>query len=210
MEKDSILYKIEKIINILESTYKPFDFTDRNPFKVLIITILSQRTKDTNTALSSKQFFEIVNSPEDVLKIDSKIIEEAIKPSGFYKIKTKRIIEISKQLIEKYKGKVPSTREELLKFKGVGRKTANAVLAFAFNKPALVVDTHVHRISNRLGLIKSKNPEQTEEKLSKIIPIKYWIRVNKLFVVHGQKICRPIKPKCNECKLINFCAQKFK
>lgn len=209
MKKKSTSFKIERIVDILQSTYELFEFSNRDPFKVLITTILSQRTRDENTALSSKRFFKIINSPEDVLKIDSKIIEETIKPCGFYKVKTKRIIEISRQLVENYGGKVPQEREELLKFKGVGRKTANAVLAFAFNKPAIVVDTHVHRISNRLGLVKSKSPEQTEYELSKIVPVKYWALINKLFVVHGQKICRPINPKCNECKIISLCERNI-
>ena len=209
MKREFTSSKVEKIIFILQSNYKPFEFPDQDPFKVLVTTILSQRTKDENTALSSKGFFKIVNSPEDVLKIDPEVIEEIIKPCGFYKVKAKRIIEISKQLVENYEGKVPQEREELLKFKGVGRKTANAVLAFAFNKPAIVVDTHVHRISNRLGLVKSKNPEQTEYELSKIVPIKYWALINKLFVIHGQKICRPINPKCSECKIKDLCERNI-
>ncbi|MCP2519274.1 endonuclease III [SCandidatus Aminicenantes bacterium Aminicenantia_JdfR_composite] len=209
MNKNSLPRKVESIIAILKSHYKPFEFSSRDPFKVLITTILSQRTRDENTALASKRFFEVVRSPEDVLKLDPKIIEETIKPSGFYKVKAKRIIEISKQLVNNYGSKVPFKKEELLKFKGVGRKTANAVSAFAFNKPAIVVDTHVHRISNRLGLINSKNPEQTEYELSKIVPKKYWILINKLFVIHGQKICRPINPKCSECKITNFCDKKI-
>jgi endonuclease-3 len=209
LNKNSLPRKVESIIAILKSHYKPFEFSSRDPFKVLITTILSQRTRDENTALASKRFFEVVRSPEDVLKLDPKIIEETIKPSGFYKVKAKRIIEISKQLVNNYGSKVPFKKEELLKFKGVGRKTANAVSAFAFNKPAIVVDTHVHRISNRLGLINSKNPEQTEYELSKIVPKKYWILINKLFVIHGQKICRPINPKCSECKITNFCDKKI-
>ena len=199
--------RINEIFHILTQNYKPFSFTSHDPFKVLITTILSQRTKDKNTALASSRLFKIISSPEDVLKINPEVIEEAIKSSGFYKIKTKRIINICKQLLENYNGKVPSSIEKLLKFEGVGRKTANAVLSFAFNKPAIVVDTHVHRISNRLGLIKSKTPDQTEAELRKILPLRYWSLINKLFVVHGQKICRPINPKCNECPLKKYCAQ---
>ncbi|MFQ6083385.1 MAG: endonuclease III domain-containing protein [Candidatus Aminicenantia bacterium] len=199
---------IKQIFKILRENYKPFNFDSREPFKVLVTTILSQRTRDEKTALASRQLFKIIKNPKDVLKIDPELIEKAIKPSGFYKVKTKRIIDISKQLVENHNCRVPTTIEELLKFKGVGRKTANAVLSFAFNKPAIVVDTHVRRISNRMGLVKTKTPEQTEMELRKVLPKEYWADINELLVLHGQTICRPIKPRCNECEIEKYCEKR--
>jgi endonuclease-3 len=138
-------------------------------------------------------------------KANIKEVRKLIRPVGFYKIKSKRIIEISRILIENFDGKVPNEVEKLLSLPGVGRKTANCVLVYAFNKPAIPVDTHVHRISNRIGLVHTKNPLETEVELRKVIPRKYWLKINKLLVSFGQTICNPINPKCYECSIKNFC-----
>lgn len=196
--------KIEKIIEILRNDYKEFFYNNSDPFKVLIATILSQRTKDEKTKIAEEKLFKEISSPHDALNIPVEKIEELIKDVGFYKTKAKRIKEISKILVEKYNGKVPENIDDLLKLKGVGRKTANCVLLFAYKKNAIPVDTHVHRISNRIGLVSTKTPEETEIQLRKI-PEKYWKFINYLFVQHGQKVCNPKNPKCNECKISKIC-----
>ena len=144
-------------------------------------------------------------TPEDFAKLDPKVLEKAIYPVGFYANKAKQIVELSKELVEKYNSKVPDEIEELVKFNGVGRKTANLVLSEGFHKPAICVDVHVHRISNRLGYVKTKNPEETEFALRKKLPQKYWIDINSLLVTHGQNICKPINPKCEQCPIKDYC-----
>lgn len=175
------------------------------PFKSLISTILSQRTKDENTDKASKMLYSYYDTPKKLANAKLEYIEKLIRPSGFYRVKAKRIKNVSRILIEKYNGKVPDDIEKLLSLPGVGRKTANCVLVYGFRKAAIPVDTHVHRISNRIGLVKTKTPEQTEKKLEKLIPKKHWLDVNELFVKHGQNICRPIKPLCFKCPLKKIC-----
>ncbi|RUM47051.1 MAG: endonuclease III [Hydrogenothermus sp.] len=177
----------------------------RDPYKVLISTIISLRTKDEITAESSKRLFEKADNPYDMVKLSEEEIASLIYPAGFYKNKAKQIKQISKEIIEKYNGKVPDTLEELLKFKGVGRKTANLVLSEGFGKPAICVDIHVHRICNRLGFVKTKTPEETEFKLMKKVPKEYWNKINKLLVAFGQTICKPISPFCSKCPVENYC-----
>jgi endonuclease-3 len=195
--------KIGKIIKILEKEYPSF-FETSDPFEVLITTVLSQRTRDENTEIASKNLFKKYKTPEQLAKIPLHELEKIIKPVGFYRQKAKRIKEISKILIEKYNGNVPNRIEQLLSLPGVGRKTANCVLVYGFKIPAIPVDVHVHVISNRLGLVKTKRPEQTETELMKITPLKYWLKLNELLVSHGKKICRA-KPKCDVCKLKRYC-----
>ncbi|ODS40286.1 MAG: hypothetical protein A7315_09040 [Candidatus Altiarchaeales archaeon WOR_SM1_79] len=195
---------IKRIINILKGDYEEFSHPD-DPFRVLITTILSQRTRDEKTHEASENLFKIISTPEDVLKIDPGEVEKAIKQVGFYRVKARTIIDVSKTLIENHGGKVPDTMEELLKLKGVGRKTANCVLLFAYNEDSIPVDTHVHRISNRLGLVKTKTPEETERELRKVLPKKYWKDINCLFVSHGKNVCLPIKPRCEGCKIRGYC-----
>lgn len=178
---------------------------DGNPFKVLISCLLSLRTKDYVTKEASIRLFNLSDKPEGLLKTRLSDIEKAIYPVGFYKVKAKRIKEICKDLIDNYKGDVPDELAELLKLKGVGRKTANLVLTLGYNKPGICVDTHVHRISNRLGYVKTKTPEETELELRKKLPKKYWKIYNDLLVTYGQNICLPVSPKCSECKIINYC-----
>ena len=150
---------------------------------------------------------ELGSTPQDFSKIDLKTLQEAIYPVGFYQNKAKQIIDLSREIVEKYNSKVPNTIEELTKFKGVGRKTANLVLAKGFNIPAICVDVHVHRITNRLGYVKTKTPDETEMKLRKILPKKYWIDFNTLLVTHGQNICKVQKPQCEKCSICGFCKE---
>ena len=177
----------------------------RTPFQILISTIISARTKDEITAEASKRLFKLADNPEDMLKLSEEEIAKAIYPAGFYKTKAKSIKSVSKDIIEKFNGKVPDNLEDLLKLKGVGRKTANLVLALSFKKPAICVDTHVHRITNRIGFVESKTPEETEFQLMEKVPKEYWNKINDLFVAFGQTICKPIKPKCNICPIKEYC-----
>lgn len=175
------------------------------PFTVLISTILSQRTRDENTIKATNQLFSIYKTPEELARAPVEKIEELIRPSGFYKIKAGRVKEVAKIIYERYDGRVPRDEKELLTLPGVGRKTANCVLVYGHGKEAIPVDTHVHRITNRLGLVKTKTPEKTEEELRKKVPRKYWLELNSLFVKFGQQICRPINPRCQECPVTGEC-----
>jgi endonuclease-3 len=178
---------------------------DGDPFKVLISCILSLRTKDTTTGPASLRLFSLADTPEKMLQLDLKQIEQAIYPVGFYRNKAGQIMEICRQLIEKYDGNVPESIEELLKFKGVGRKTANLVVTLGFGKPGICVDTHVHRICNRWGYVNTKTPEETEFRLREILPEKYWLRINDLLVTFGQNLCKPVSPFCSKCPVYGFC-----
>ncbi len=177
----------------------------RDPFKVLISTILSLRTKDETTSGASRRLFKIADNPKDMLALSSEEIENAIYPVGFYRNKTKIIQDVCEILIERYDSKVPDDIDELLKLKGVGRKTANLVVTLGYGKPGVCVDTHVHRISNRWGFIETKTPFETEMTLRERLPERYWMDYNSLLVAFGQTICRPISPKCTECKIESFC-----
>jgi endonuclease-3 len=213
MRKIMDLKTFEKAFRILKKESKNWNapvvaFMGRNgndPFKILISTILSLRTKDQTTAQASDRLFKVADTPEKILKLSEKGIEELIYPVGFYRNKAKIIKEIAKILVEKFNSKVPDDLETLLSFKGVGRKTANLVLSEGFGKSAICVDVHVHRISNRIGLVKTKNSEETEFKLMEILPKKYWKEINFVLVAFGQTICKPVKPKCNQCPIIKYC-----
>lgn len=178
---------------------------DGDPYKILIGTILSARTRDETTAQVIKMLFSEFRNPDEVSRADLKDIKKLIQKIGFYNVKATRIKEVSKILVEKYNSKVPSNLEDLLAFPGVGRKTANCVLVYGFRKPAIPVDIHVHRISNRIGIVNTKKPEETEIDLQKSIDRRYWTGVNETFVTFGQNICLPIKPKCNLCQLTKIC-----
>ncbi len=205
--------KIDIIIKILKKEVKKFkepivtkfsiDFND--PFIILISTVLSQRTKDKITERASERLFNKARTPYDILKLKVEEIEELIYPVGFYKIKARRIKEISRKLIEEYNGKVPDNLEELLKIEGVGRKTANLVITLGFNKDGICVDTHVHRISNRIGYVNTETPFETEMELRKKLPKKYWKIYNDLLVTWGQNICKPVKPLCEKCAISRYC-----
>jgi endonuclease-3 len=205
--------EIESIVKTLEQFTKRFiepvigrvARQKRDPYRILIGTILSLRTKDQTTARAAERLFSVADSPQSMLGLSQADIEKLIYPVGFYHRKASEIIEISKLLIEKFDGKVPDSTEELLSLPGVGRKTANLVLNEGFNKPAICVDTHVHRISNRLGLVRTKTPEQTEIALMKILPQKYWISINPILVTFGQNVCKPVLPLCSTCPVKDKC-----
>jgi endonuclease III len=174
-------------------------------FKILIGTILSSRTRDEKTTKIVNNLFGRFKNAKELAEVDIDEIKTIIHSIGFYNVKAKRIKEVSQLIVEKFDGKVPDHIEGLLELPGVGRKTANCVLVYGFNKPAIPVDIHVHRISNRIGLVNTKTPEKTEIELSRIISKKYWTEVNHTFVMYGQNICLPIKPNCKICKLKKIC-----
>ena len=176
-----------------------------NPFKVLISTMLSARTKDEVTAAASERLYAVADTAPKLALLPVEQIEKLIYPVGFYKTKAPKLKAAAAKILNEYDGKVPARLDELLKFDGVGRKTANLVLGEAFNKEAICVDVHVHRISNRLGLIKTANPFETEMALQKILPKKHWIRYNTYLVAHGQNTCKPIKPRCQDCLISRYC-----
>jgi len=178
---------------------------ETGPFSILIGTILSARTKDETTTKAVKALFLKYKNPEDLANAKIKDVEKIIRSIGFFHVKSKRIVEVAKIIHQKYKDKVPEDLDTLVQLPGVGRKTANCVLVYAFEKPAIPVDIHVHRISNRLGLVDTKNPEDTEQELMKKIDKKYWIDINDTFVMYGQNICKPISPMCDVCKIKKSC-----
>ncbi len=178
---------------------------DGDPFKILIGTILSARTRDEVTTAVIKALFSRFKNPEELSRANLSDIKKLIQRIGFYNVKASRLKEVSQLIIKKYNGEIPSNLNDLLTLPGVGRKTANCVLVYGFKKAAIPVDIHVHRISNRIGIVNTKNPEETENVLQKSIDKKYWIRVNETFVTFGQNICLPINPKCNVCQLTKMC-----
>ena len=181
------------------------DSEEGDPFRILIGTILSHRTRDENTTRATENLFSRYKTPRALAEADPDDVRRLIKPSGFYNMKTKNIIKASRQLVTEFGGRVPDNEEDLLKIHSVGRKTANCVLVYAFSKPAIPVDTHVHRISNRLGLVKTKKPEETEEELVKTVPRRHWLELNDLFVRFGQTTCKPVGPHCPSCTLSRAC-----
>ena len=178
---------------------------DRDPFKVLVSCILSLRTQDKTTGEASERLFALASSPEEMASLTTSTIQKAIYPVGFYKIKAKTIKTISQTIAYKYGGKVPDEIDDLLKLKGVGRKTANLVITLGFNKYGICVDTHVHRITNRWGYVKTRTPEETEFALREKLPKKYWKEINGLLVAFGQNICKPISPLCSICGINKYC-----
>lgn len=179
----------------------------KDPFKVLITTIMSARTKDEVTESAARKLFLKVNSPQDLEKLTVEQIEKLIFPVGFYHEKAKNLSKLPQALTELFKGKIPSTVEELILLPGVGRKTANLVVAVAFDKPAVCVDIHVHRIFNRLGYLKTKTPFETETELRNSLPVKYWTTFNSYFVSFGQHLCRPVNPFCDRCPIFKYCSR---
>jgi endonuclease-3 len=188
------------VVTLMAETYE-------SPFRVLISCILSLRTQDATTAKASHRLFAIADSPQAMVKLTAKKIARLIYPVGFYKTKALNILEMCQKMIDQYDGRVPDEIDELLKFKGVGRKTANLVVTLGYNKPGICVDTHVHRISNRWGYIKTATPEKTEIALRAKLPNRYWIEYNNLLVNFGQHLCRPISPLCSECPVKKYCRQ---
>lgn len=178
---------------------------DRDPFKVLISCVISLRTKDEVTREAAMRLFSKGNTPQQMVRLLPAQIEKLIYPAGFYRVKARNIREISTRLIDEYGGRVPDSIDELLKLPGVGRKTANLVVTLGYGKQGICVDTHVHRISNRLGYVHTKTPEKTEFALREKLPEQYWIEYNDLLVTYGQNICTPISPHCSTCRLLPTC-----
>jgi endonuclease-3 len=204
--------EVPEAMDILE---KHFHFTKRttlnrmrkkpNAFKILISCLLSLRTQDKNTEKASNNLFAVADTPETILKIPIKRLENLIFSSGHYKKKARVLKEVSEVILKKYKGQVPNKKEELLSIKGIGPKTANIVLSFAYGQQVLPIDTHCHRIPNRIGWVNTKIPEQTEKELEKILPKKYWKDFNSIFVLFGKTICKPISPLCSQCPIEKYC-----
>jgi len=211
MNKNKV--NIDKIIEILSIESKNWKvpvitliaLQNKDPFKVLISTIISLRTKDEVTIKSSKRLFKILTKPEDIYNLTTQDIQDAIYPAGFYQRKSIQIKDICIKLIEDFNSKVPNEIDTLLEFKGVGRKTANLVLTEGFQIPAMCVDTHVHRISNRFGYIKTKTADESEITLRKKLPLKHWNKYNTVLVAFGQQICKPISPWCSLCPVKKYC-----
>ena len=176
-----------------------------NPFKILVSTVLSHRTRDENTSKATNRLFSVIKTPQDLLNLKNDEIVDMIRTVGFYNVKAKRLKELALDLLKRFNGIVPRNLKDLLTLPAVGRKTANCVLVYGFNIPAIPVDTHVHRIANRLGLVCTNNPDETESELSQIVSRKYWLDVNELFVRFGQTVCKPISPICRKCKLNDDC-----
>src|SRR5713226_7050735 len=181
------------------------DSTDGDPFRVLIATVLSHRTKDPVTALASSRLFSRFPNVKSLAGANTRTVARLIKPVGFYNTKARTVKKISKILLAKYGGIVPEDMDKLLELPSVGRKTANCVFVYGFKRPAIPVDTHVHRIFNRIGVVKTKTPEETEEELTRIVDRKDWLPLNEVFVKFGQLICKPIGPKCSVCPLNDRC-----
>ena len=204
---------IRKVIHLIEKEVAKWELPivsslaekDSGPFPILISTILSLRTKDEVTAKAAERLLALARTPEEMLKLSEGKIIKAIYPVGFYRNKAKTILHISRELIDRFHSRVPDTIEQLLTLKGVGRKTANLVVALGYNKEGLCVDTHVHRISNRLGYVRTKTPEKTEYALREKLPSVYWLRYNTLLVAFGRHVCVPISPFCSRCPVFAYC-----
>ena len=206
---------IDKIVNSLKNAnQKRSDFVKlmenfKDPYLVLIGCVLSLRTNDKTTYPATLRMLELAKTPNRTKNVSVEDLKNAIYPVGFYENKAKQIIEFSRIIDEEFNGIVPNTIEDLIKFKGVGRKTANLVLAKGYGIPAICVDVHVHRIFNRLGYVKTKTPEETEFALREKLPQKYWLDINTLMVTHGQNVCKPLKPDCKNCPISEFCAKNI-
>jgi endonuclease-3 len=186
-------------LTMLEQLYR------YSAFQRLIATLLSARTKDTTTIPLTHKLFKKYHLPQHFLKAKLSTLEQELYGIGFYRVKARNIQKLSRIILERFEGKVPDTLEELTSLPGVGRKTANCMLAYVFKQPAIAVDVHVHRLANRLGWVKSSTPEETERELQKILPKEEWSKVNMLFVDHGQRVCLPFNPKCGGCRIKRWC-----
>lgn len=180
---------------------------EKDPFQILISTVISLRTKDDVTAKAARRLFDAAPTPQDMVSLSKEKIQDLIYPCGFYRVKAENILNISHLLLEKYEGKVPASQKALMSMPGVGLKTANLTLSLGFNLPYICVDIHVHRISNRLGWVKTESPNETEAALQEVLPQKHWIEINELFVRFGQSICTPQSPWCSKCPLEETCPQ---
>ena len=200
--------KISMILSLLEPTHQPTmleQLKEYTPFQLLIATLLSARTRDSTTIPIVKQLFEKYPTSAHLAEANVKQLEQELYGVGFYHVKAKQVKELSSIVVKKYDSKIPDTFEGLTSLPGVGRKTANCVLSYAFHQPAIAVDIHVYRISNRLGWVKTATPEETEDALTKIVPPELWSEVNRLLVDHGQRMCLPRKPTCGSCAVRGYC-----
>ena len=179
-----------------------------DPFQVMVSCIISLRTRDEVTEVASKRIHARAATPEEMARLEPEEIAELIFPAGFYKTKAAQISVISRQIVEQYGGRVPDTLEQLMQFKGVGRKTANLVITLGFGKPGICVDTHVHRITNRWGYVNTSTPDKTEQALRKKLPGQYWVAINDLLVAFGQNLCHPVSPRCSICLLPKICERR--
>lgn len=205
MTEGMLKIRMTKIIRTLQKKYKVRMWRER-PFRVLIACVLSQRTKDETTDRVATALLAQANTPQKMVKLGRTKIAKIIRSANYYKGKAKRIFEISRILLKKYKGRMPRTRDELMELPGVGAKTASIVLAYAFGVPTIAVDTHVNRISKRLGFVaENSKPEKTQEAIEKIIPKKYQIIANHLLVEFGKEICQPRVPRCYACQIVKLC-----
>ncbi len=205
---DSLFATIKKRVSPNETTLPSVSaVADENPtpFRVLLATLISLRTRDEVTLAASNRLFAVADTPKLINELDETTIEELIYPAGFYKTKAKNMKKIASILLQSYNGEVPSTQEELLSLPGVGIKTANLTLNLGFNIEAICVDTHVHRISNRMGWIETKSPEDSEKELQKVMPRHHWIPLNELLVLFGQQVCTPLSPHCSTCPFTSDC-----
>jgi endonuclease-3 len=209
MNDNDIATVIDLLVKELKKEKLPIvsDLAEKesDPFQILISTLLSLRTKDEVTEVATRRLFVLASTPSEMLKLSEDQIINAIYPVGFYRNKTKTILHVCRELIEKYNSHVPDTIEELLTLKGIGRKTANLVVTLGYNGKGICVDTHVHRISNRLGYVKTKTPEETEFTLRKKLPNQYWTIYNTIMVAFGRNICRPVSPLCSKCPVSDYC-----
>ncbi len=206
--KKITIQEISTVFSLLELDHPKTmleQFSHYSAFKMLVMTMLSARAKDSTTIPIVVEMYKKYSTPKDFVKIDLKKLEKMIYKIGFFRAKAKNVKGLSKIILEQYGGKVPDNLDELISLPGVGRKTANCLLSYKFNQPAIAVDIHVHRISNRLGWVKTVSPEKTEMALQKLVPKKEWINVNRLLVGHGQTICAPRKPKCGVCRIRPYC-----
>ena len=202
--------EIGKVFSILEKTHQStmlelLGAERYTPFQLLVATLLSARSKDSTVIPLVKKMFAQYPLPEDYISLDLRTLENMIYGIGFFRVKARNVKKLSGILREKYNGKVPGTLEELTSLPGVGRKTANCILNYVFHKPAIAVDIHVYRISNRLGWVETTTPEMTEESLQNILPQRLWSEVNRLLVDHGQRVCLPRNPKCSSCAIWKYC-----
>jgi endonuclease-3 len=204
-EITELLARVEEVTKKYDEPVVSRLKSKNSPFLILVSTLLSLRTKDEVTEVAQEKLFKLADSPEKLAELDVKIVEKTIYPVGFYKRKAANLIKVAKYLIEKHNGNVPDSLNELLKIPGVGRKTANLVLTEGYGLPGVCVDTHVHRIFNRWGYVETKNPDNTEMVLRKKLPPEWWMRVNNILVVFGQKICKPVSPHCSKCPINGDC-----
>jgi endonuclease-3 len=205
--KDSDLHHIVRILRkeVRQWRVPAIGHFNDTPFRTLISCILSLRTQDRTTMEASARLFAVADTPDQILKLRAGRIEKLIYPVSFYRVKTQTIRTIASEVIARFGGRVPDTLDQLLTLPGVGRKTANIVVTLAFNKPGIAVDIHVHRISNRLGYVSTKNPDETEMALRQKLPPRYWIELNDLLVAYGQNLCKPVGPFCSKCRISKYC-----